>query len=430
MAMVTAMDMARTKCLMPRTKFAISSLNPKRIIFAIALIIGGIYLSWQSILLVVTAIADETNPDLALKFSPNNSLALSSKGDLIWTTDTEKAGDPIIADLGRRALRAQSLNAPALRLLAVHFQTNGDTKKASKLIGLAAKVTRRDTLTQLWLAQQASERGDSKAVMYHYNIALRTNSNTYDFLLPQITKLLEDQNYQSAFAPYLSQGTLWLPALLNFAIWNSDQYSALANTILVSGGLPANDIQYRSYETQIISKLIASQRYPLAQRFYLSLKGATPKTFRTIALNANTTDPKFAPINWRFDAGSGASAIVAERGGQFEITASASAANSGVVAQKMLFLEADTYRLSQQVNVRSLGKGGSATWIIRCLYEGDSSMILQMQMPKNTGAKNTTSTFQIPVGCSNQSIELMLAGGDGSEGIDLSLSRLSLTPSG
>jgi hypothetical protein len=429
MAMAMAMDPARTKCLMPRTKFAIASLNPKRIIFAIALIIGGIFLSWQSILLVVTAISDESNPDLALKFAPHNSLALSSKGDLIWTTDPEKAGDPLIADLGRRALRAQSLNAPALRLLAVHFQMKGDTKKASQLIGLAAKVTRRDTLSQLWLAQQASERGDSKAVMYHYNIALRTNSNIQAFLFPQITKLLEDQNYQSAFAPYLSQSTLWLPGFLNFAIWNSDQYPALASTILSSGGLPANYIQYRTYETQIISKLIASQRYPLAQRFYLSLKGATPKTFRTIVLNADTTDPKFAPINWRFDAGSGASAIVAQRGGQFEITASASAANSGVVAQKMLFLEAGTYRLSQQVDIRSLGKGGSANWIIRCLYEGDSSMVLQNQIPKSSDIKSIATTFQIPAGCNNQSIELMLIGGDDSEGVDLTLSRLSLIPS-
>jgi hypothetical protein len=415
---------------MPRTKFAISSLNPRRIIFAIALTIGGIYLSWQSILLVVTAIADESNPELALKFAPHNSLALSTKGDLIWTTDPEKAGDPIIADLGCRALRTQSLNAPALRLLAVHFQMTGDTKKADELIGLATKVTRRDTLSQLWLIQQASERGDPKAVMYHYNIVLRTNSKVRAFLIPQVAKLLEDQNYQPAFAPYLSQGTLWLPEFLNFVIWNSDHYPALANAILSSRGMPANDIQYRSYEKQLISQLISGQHYPLAQRFYLKLKGASPTTFRTIALNADTTDPKFAPINWRFDTGSGASAIVAERGGQFEITASASSANSGVVAQKMLFLEAGTYKLSQQVNVRSLGKGGSANWIIRCLYEGDSSVILQDQIPKNMGAKNIATTFQIPAGCNNQSIELMLVGGDDSEGVDLSLSRLSLTPSG
>jgi hypothetical protein len=415
---------------MPRTKFAISSLNPKRIIFAIALIIGGIFLSWQSILIVVTAIADETNPDLALKFAPNNSLALSTKGDLIWTTNPEKAGDPLIADLGRRALLAQSLNAPALRLLAVHFQMKGDTKKADELIGLATKVTRRDTLSQLWLIQQASERGDAKAVMYHYNIVLRTNSKVRAFLIPQIAKLLEDQNYQSAFAPYLSQGTLWLPEFLNFVIWNSDHYPALTNAILASRGLPANDSQYRLYETQIISQLITSQQYLLAQRFYLSLKGATPKTFRTIALSADTTDPKFAPINWRFNTGSGASANVAQRGGQFEIAASASAANSGVVAQKMLFMEAGTYTLLQQVNVRSLGKGASANWIIRCIYEGDSSIILSEQISKNKGTKNTISTFQIPIGCNNQSIELMLTGGDDSEGVDLSLSRLNLIPSG
>jgi hypothetical protein len=414
---------------MPRTKFAISSLNPKRIIFAIALTIGGIYLSWQSILIVVTAIADESNPDLALKFAPNNSLALSTKGDLIWTTNPDKAGDPLIADLGRRALRAQSLNAPALRLLAVHFQMKGDTKKADELIGLATKVTRRDTLSQLWLIQQASERGDAKAVMYHYNIVLRTNAKARSFLFPQIAKLLEDLSYHPAFAPYLSQDKVWLPEFLYFVIL-SNHYPALANAILASRGLPANDIQYRSYETQIISQLITGQHYPLAQRFYLKLKGATPKTFRTIALNADTTDPKFAPMNWRFDAWSGAGATVARRGGQFEIIASASAANSGVVAQKMLFLEAGTYRLSQQVDIRSLGKGGSANWIIRCLYEADSSMILQDQIPKSSGIKNIATTFQIPTGCNNQSIELMLIGGDDSEGVDLTLSRLTLIPSG
>jgi hypothetical protein len=428
--MVTAMDMARTKCLMPRTKFAISSLNPKRIILAIALTIGGVFLSWQSILLVVTAIADESNPDLALKFAPNNSLALSSKGDLIWTADPEKAGDPIIADLGRRALRAQSLNAPALRLLAVHFQMKGDTKKADELIGLATKVTRRDTLSQLWLVQQALERGDPKAVMYHYNIVLRTNAKARSFLFPQVAKLLEDKSYHPAFAPYLSQDKVWLPEFLNFVILTSDHYPALANAILASRGMPTNDIQFRSYEKLIISQLISSQHYPLAQRFYLKLKGASPTTFTTIALNADTTDPKFAPINWRFDTGSGASAIVAERGGQFEITASASAANSGVVAQKMLFLEAGAYALSHKVDVRSLGKGGSANWIIRCLYEGDSSVILQNEITKNMDAKNIATTFQIPAGCNNQSIELVLIGGDGSEGVDLSLSRLSLTPSG
>jgi hypothetical protein len=429
MAMAMAMDPARTKCLMPRTKFAIASLNPKRVIFAIALIVGGIFLSWQSILLVVTAIADESNPDLALKFAPHNSLALSSKGDLIWTTDPEKAGDPIIADLGRRALRAQSLNAPALRLLAVHFQMKGDTKKADELIGLATKVTRRDTLSQLWLAQQASERGDSKSVMYHYNIALRTNSNIQAFLFPQITKLLEDQNYQSAFAPYLSQSTLWLPGFLNFAIWNSDQYPALASTILSSGGLPTNDIQYRTYETQIISKLITGQQYPLAQRFYLSLKGASSATFKTVALNAGTTDPKFAPINWRFDTGSGISAKAVERNGRFEIVATASTANSGVVAQKMLFLDAGNYTLAQHVNVRSLGKGASASWMIRCIDVGNSRIILQEQINKKMNIKNLITKFQVPADCNNQSIELVLVGGDDTDGVDLSTSRLISSPS-
>jgi hypothetical protein len=430
MAMGTVMDTARTKCLMPRTKFAISSLNPKRAVFAIALIIGGIFLSWQSILIVVTAIADEANPELALKYAPNNSLALSSKGDLIWTTNPEKAGDPLIADLGRRALRAQSLNAPALRLLAVYFQMKGDVKKADELIGLATKVTRRDTLSQLWLAQQASERGDAKAVMYHYNIVLRTNAKARNFLFPQVAKLLEDQSYHPAFTPYLSQDNAWLPEFLNFVVLSSDHYPALANAILASRGLPANGIQYRSYEKLIISQLITSQQYPLAQRFYLSLKGATPKTFRTVALNADTTDPKFAPINWRFETGSGAGANIAQRGGQFEITASASAANSGVVAQKMLFLEAGTYKLSQQVNLSSLGKGASASWIIRCLYQGDSSIILSEQMPKSISAKNLTATFVIPAGCNNQSIELALIGGDDSEGVEMSVSRLNLIPSG
>lgn len=415
---------------MPRTKFSISPLNPKRIMFAIALIIGGIFLSWQSILIVVTAIADQSNPDLALKIAPDNSLALSSKGDLIWTTNPEKAGDPLIADLGRRALRAQSLNAPALRLLAVHFQMKGDTKKADELIVLATRVTRRDTLSQLWLAQQASERGDPKAVMYHYNIAMRTNGNVRSFLIPQIAKLLEDQNYQPAFAPYLSQGSLWLPEFLNFTIWNSDHYPALANVILASRGMSANDIQYRSYETQIIGQLIAKQQYPLAQRFYLNLKGATPKAFKTIALDAETIDPKFAPINWRLDTGSGVSANAIKRNGRFEIVATASAANSGIVAQKMLFLDAGDYTLAQQANVHSLGKGASADWIIRCIYAGSSSIILQEQITKKMNVKISSFNFQIPEGCNYQSIELALNGGDNLEGVDLSLSRLILSPSG
>ncbi len=415
---------------MPRNKFSVKSVITRRNGFRAALTLGALFVCWLSIVNTVSAIADQANPDLVLKISPNNSRALALKGDALWTANPDKADDPEIAKLGRAALRDQALNAGALRLIAVSEQAKGNIQSAGRLISLSNKVSRRDTLSQLWLVQEALQRGDAKQALRHYDIALRTNAQAHDYLFPQLVKLLDDGAYSDAFKPYLSTGTPWLPNFLNYTIWKTPYYPALSSAVIVSGGLPGGDGQYRSFETQIINQLISNHHYDLAQNFFLTLKGNDPASLHSIKLSKTSIDPKFAPINWRIDSGAGAGADAAYRNGQFDIQATANATSSGVVAQKLLFLKPGLYSMKQRYNVRSLGKGASATWVMRCMYMEDSKIIWKYQIDGNLNNKDIAIPLQIPVGCLNQFIELSLVGGDEAQGVELSLSHLEIIPVG
>jgi hypothetical protein len=426
MVMAMVMDMAEIRMQMAALKKSLAAFGMRRLTLALFLLVSGVILSWLSVTSTVAAIADDLNPDLALWVQPDNSIALAAKADQIWTAHPEKAGGTQTTQLAERALQTQSLNANAIRLLALSAQSQGKMARANQLIALATKVTRRDSLTQLWLVQQALDQNNAPKAMKHFDVVLRTNAKAQTYLFPQLAELLEYEDFQIAFKPYLSVDRPWLGPFLSYVIWNTEETPLLAMAIGRTKGMPASDQQYRSYETQIIGRLVGKQYYEDARQFYMTLKGADENSFASIGLNPRSTDAKFAPFNWRLDSDAGIGAYVRTNRKYTELFASASDVASGVVAQKLLYLLPGNYIFKQQSDIAVQGAGASASWVIRCMTEGDSRIAWTYPLTKAVNGKLVSVPVQIPNGCNYQFIELAVVGGTDPDGIELTVSRLSL----
>ena len=426
MAMVTDMAMAVTSRPQLLHKAPLLRLLSKKWLLRLSLIVGALALSYLSLIATIAEIGDEVDPDLVLRVQPANSLALAAKGDILWTLHPEEAKNPQILQLAQSALRSQALNARAIRLLAVAAQGNDQSDIADKLVGLSAKVSRRDAFSQLWLMQSAANRGDRNGELAHYDVALRTFGPMQDVLFPKLAKMLDDRDYHPAFKPYLHFDSPWLKEFLTFVIWNSDHYPALASTLLTAGGLPIKDEQYRNYETQLLGQLASKRNFELAKTYYLSLLGSNAASLRSVQLTSASTDQKFAPINWRLDSGEGVGVSTEMKNSILYLNASASAQSSGVVAQKLMYLPPGAYVFAQNYIAHKLDNGAAATWLVLCNYETDSKVLVQFKLNFEPDVRNGQVRFVVPLGCPHQIIELALNGGDAPEGADITVSHLGI----
>lgn len=372
--------------------------------------------------LAVSGVTRATNPELSLRYLPGDSLALATLAEQL-VAQSPDAPPSRSGTLAMAALRQQPLNPKALRVLAVIAAQKSDAKKASALIRLADGQSRRDVGTQLWLIEEAVQRGDTRQALAHYDIALRTHPNAFTTLFPILLTAVDTPQIRQALAPYIRRDELWAPQFMAHAIENSSNLPALVDLLLGSGGLhdPAAS---RAQGFNLVNRLISVSLFTQARRLYAGIKGTNPARLTDTGFTFGEGASPPDPLNWQLRSDADASGqFLAGANGRPQLSLLVAPATTATVASKLLFVSPGRYRLSANVPVIDADDGAELRWQLRCPSVGGRP-IWSTAIPAGASSADVV----IPRDCTVQYLDLVAGGGSGTKGISATISQVVLRP--
>lgn len=380
---------------------------------ALCLIAGGI-LAWTGFTLALVNVAALPKPQLALRFSSTNPVAIAKRMD-----DRLSAGPPFpSADSVRQSalesLRGQLINERAIRLLAFASDLKRDRQGALGLINTAQRLSRRDLRSRLWMIEYFAGTGNADAALAQYDLALRTSSVAPQVLFPVLASALADESLWPPFAKYLKSRPNWVPQFLTYAIREGQHPEAIAKLLLRYGGpdLPEMD-------AVLLGRLVLANQDKVATAYYLSRPGAARSTLTTLALNNENTNPRYIPITWNlFPRAEMDSALVDGDGrNRRSISTHADAGASGIVGRKFLTLAPGTYRVA--ITPAQVAKEDAYVgWELVCATTGD-------KISSSGGARNDR-LLTVPADCPAQYFDLLVSNAGRDESLELTIDDVAL----
>lgn len=114
-----------------------------------------------------------------------------------------------LIDLARRSYAVDPLEASLLRTIALGDVLQVDKQRADRLMRLAAEISKRDSITNLWLAQDYGRAGDVEAMIGAFDAALRTNVRAREFAMKPVVEALGSPESYASFAELLAKRPEW-----------------------------------------------------------------------------------------------------------------------------------------------------------------------------------------------------------------------------
>jgi hypothetical protein len=407
-----------------RVTAAIKRVGVLRLALVLVLVLAGGYLAFA---LSVAGVARSRQPALALQFAPREAEALSKQADLYFATNPQHPPQAVGA-LATRSLRAQAINPRALRLLGYVENARGDRPHAQALMGLAARLSRRESGAQLWLINRAALDGNLPLAVQHIDVLLRTSPNTQSKLYPILLQGLIDPGFRRLLRTYLRSGdSPWASDFVTYAIANTADLSPVQS--LFEEGEPTARTGFTVEQSRMLmERLMKAGRYGALQRIYLLTPGSSAWRLRDPRYDLSDIEEKFGVAGWQaFNlTDAGASFVGKGKNAAPAMTLYADPSTTRIVASKLLYLEPGSYALSTGIADLDAGAGGGLTWQLRCPTRVAGSIVWSGVLISQQSAHKVT----VPEDCRVQFLDLVAAGGQGQTGLDATILRVSLAPLG
>lgn len=401
---------------------------PGTVLRGAAIAIGAAALAWFSFAGAVTNVFHRRNPDMALRFTSDDAVALAGRADRrVAAAGPEGALDPEVLRLARLSLQRQALNPVALRLIGVNASVKGGFAAGRPAMRAANRLTRRDLATQFWLIEEAVSRNDVAGALGHYDHALRTRPGSQQLLFPVMTVAVEDPALWSAFARYVREPAPWLGDFARFAIRNSSRPAAIAQFLQQSGGLP-HDTVFAALEGELLKRLVEAGAFTEAARYYRSLNGANPAVLAEAGFTGASTEERFAPLTWELFSVPGiASAFLRDEAGEtIRLHATMEASTSSAIARRIIYVAPGRYRFRAVQRTAAAAEGASARWEIRCGGDQGGDILWTKPAPLLLDGSTVDDVIAVPAGCGAITLRLIASAGTSPDGIEAIFGPVSL----
>ncbi len=362
--------------------------------------------------------ATETVADLAL-FSAGQS-ALESKGQVASGAippslisgiglEIDAATQARVRGLALAALRSSPLVSSSLRQLAF-FEPVSPRKWT--LLELSERVSKRDVLATLQLAELRLRRNDVDAGLAGLDRALTVSQDVDTAVFPMLMGAVAAQPDARARVGGLIAGEkLWTERLVRWSIANPAALPALSAIV---ARIPAKSpARAPGYGQQMVDQLAGQGQWGPAFAVYRTY---SPKAQDVGDMQRST----FAPLDWRLidDYDTGSRTV----GGAVELFANPG--RGGQVAQIITRLAPGAHRLA--LTVRD-SQPGDLTLAVDCLQGTAALPGSRSTLPLTDGAMNYA--FSIPgAGCQFQRLSLALTARNDSAGALITSVRLDGAP--
>jgi hypothetical protein len=284
--------------------------------------------------------------------------------------------------LSQRALLAEPTAVQAVRNLGLYRAARGDTARARSLMRLAERLSRRDTVANMWLAEDALQRGELAPALVRIDAVLRTDAAAKAVVLPRLAAMLDLPGAGEVLGGMLASEPPWAHDFWSAVVTSGTSPRAAAELRLALHRRGAH--QAPGHDAALIEQLVAAQAFAEA----LALREAVGGRGH------------FPPLDWRTGADPGV-AVSLDGGGGLRV--SARAGRGGMVAQRLVRLAGGAGML----RIASDGAPGALSARLACAeLAGERTLALDIPLAGGAGR------FANPTACRHAWLTLSLAPGE------------------
>ena len=363
--------------------------------------------------------------ELAHRLAPNNDqiTAQLSRIRILADPSLSKIADE--EGIASSALKRSAAAIPAITTLGFIAQAHGDLIKARRFFAYSDRLSRRDLITRIWLIEDAVSRGDTAAVLHHYDIALRTNISARDMLFPILATASSEPAVANALAYTLGERPAppWKDAFLWFVGGNSGDPMATARLF--------TDLHWRKVsvpeaaQTALLNALIQARQYDAAWTYYaLVHQRANRMRLRNPEFKNLVDTPSY--LDWIPVDDNGGSSVTIQNsthGGILDFSVPAGA--SGDLIKQLQLLPTGSYRLKgHSLNIDQT-TGSLPYWVLRCSEDGRE--LGRVDVPNSAINEGIfTGQFTVPSNCPAQYLALVARTSDKLGGVSGQIDIVSL----
>lgn len=372
-------------------------------------LIGGLLALWIAVGITLCFTMGDRIPKVALAWWPAGNLPKIALGaEFMVSNAPATSGVGHLRQMAKDATIREPVDSHALSLLATIVDYAGDRNNARKLFSLSEAISRRNSVTQLWLISDAVDRGDVAGAIEHYDRALRASLELREVLLPILVDAAGETQVRDELLPVIAKRPRWWQSFVTTLSGQSDSPELIGGTLRALN-LDIRDSQERALAEQLLLRLVAIKAYGEAARFANALEGMPPGE-RTLRGGAFETEEGVLPFAWQMrDEGAVRAYLERVATDSVGLRLTASAGSSGRVAWQMISLGAGVHFLSGVAGGVSKERL-SQPWIEIVCVDGES--LGRFSLPPGPDTEGVSFRFPIEVrkgDCDVQWLNIMTA---------------------
>ena len=368
-------------------------------------------LGWVCFTHAVSSYYDQQDPARALRWNAHNPQALANLAELDFGRSAANPQARRSAEAAsRRVLAVAPLNAGSYRRLGLLAEAGNRPREARALMLSAARWSRRDELTQVWLMLDGLKRADFDGALMRADLVLRQWWQLESVVFPVLKEDLGDPRLRAATVRMMARSPSWRPGFLR-ALAYDDATIAAAREI--EDGLRATHAPPTAEEaTTLVTALVGRGFFAEARDEWSKAAGVSPPA--GIYDGDFRGRPGGAPFNWRF--GATTAPLVLDDGAP-ALAARPSDQEGGLLAEQVFGLPPGSYLL--KVDARAAGDAGAATafeWRLTCLRHEPGDLARLSVAGLSSTWRRLSMRFVVEPGCAGQRLQLNSVGPQGGDG--------------
>ena len=314
--------------------------------------------------------------------------------------------------LAEQSFAADPLQHDALTLLSQIAVRQGDMTRATALLDIAAKFSRRDARTQILLVNRLVLSGDYADAIVRVDMLLRTHSDIDGQLIAFLVSIAEDSRSYKALVARMADNPPWRGTLLTSLAAPKIKADVSLRLLraMKAQGIPVGHDDV----VPLIDKM--AQRGELRQAYLTWIDFLPPSYQKQVGLlfDGNFTHPPSTiPFEWRAAPSPFASVDFANGstpGGPRALRIEFSGGQTPYLnVGQTLFLPVGTYMLTLQARSEGLSAHKGLVWQVACINSGSTSLGESEAVIGTKSWHQQTMKFTVPAkNCTFQSLKLVL----------------------
>lgn len=353
----------------------------------------------------------------------NIVLAKGLGAGLFETVDLSPADAREVGILSRSGYRKEPLNSEAVRNLALLASSQGERAEATRLMRIAAELTKRDLGTNIWLAGDYARLGDLETSLDMYDQGLRTSARAQELIIPAMIQRLEDPSLVEPLIRLLAKSPPWMLEFWGVAPHHPRAHESLGRIrlALAERRIPVGPVQDRI----LVQTLASSGNLAAATKLLNLLEPA--QVSRTDAVRNAEFDhpPDYLPFDFQplFDAS--LTSEIDDRAGTLRILVFGG--GSGLAARQIVALPAPRYRLIAEAAEWEPAQRGLVYFKLACAEPGKAAETPPITLE---AASLSVAVAKPLAGCVHHWLMIYAAPSPGEGASAVVLDRVSLVPTG